>query len=108
MNNSEALWQKAIEFHQAGNLESATDWYIQTIKAEPRRAEAWNNLGVIYRDGGNLVAALACFRRAVKLAPDFATFQMNMGDMFLRMARPDDAKIYLKEDHLRAAFEFFD
>ena len=45
---------------------------------EPDDAEAHNNLGNAFKDQGHLDEALACFRKAVELKPDYAEAASNL------------------------------
>jgi tetratricopeptide (TPR) repeat protein len=70
---SEAL-AIAIQHHQAGRLEAAERIYRQILAAEPNQADAWHLLGVMAHQSGKdeMDAAVAGFRRALELNPDFA------------------------------------
>jgi tetratricopeptide (TPR) repeat protein len=47
-------------------------------------AEAHNNLGAAFKDQGKLDEAIACYRRALELKPDFAEAHNNLGNALER------------------------
>jgi tetratricopeptide (TPR) repeat protein len=94
--SAESYFQKAIQYHQAADLKQAHDFYLKTVRADGSRSEAWNNLGVLLRDQGRILAALAYFRRAVDQSPNTAIFRMNLGDICWQVGRTEEAKSHLK------------
>jgi len=53
--------------------------YRAMLEKQPNIGEAWNNLGVAYRETGNQDEAISCFRRAVAFAPSMAEAWNNLG-----------------------------
>ena len=53
--------------------------YRAMLEKQPGIGEAWNNLGVAYREIGDQDEAISCFRRAVAFAPDMAEAWNNLG-----------------------------
>ena len=45
--------------------------YELTLNFNPACAEAHNNLGVLYKEGGNLERAVECYQSALTIRPDF-------------------------------------
>ena len=97
MSQVESLILEAEKAHQAGDLARAQILYLKCINETQARPENWNNLGVIFRDQQNFLAALACFREAVALNPANPILQMNLGDMLSRIGKPDEAIPVFKE-----------
>lgn len=60
------------------NDERATVLYEELIKKEPENSSAINNLGVQYRNGGDLFKALECYERACSLSPKEELYQNNL------------------------------
>ena len=63
----------------------------RAVKLAPRFAEAWNNLGTIAYQGGNMARAEECFRSA--LAADPAAFEplVNLGGVLVTELKLDEA-----------------
>jgi len=59
-------------YYQAGRLDVSRESLSRSVQLRPRSADAWNDFGNTLRDLGELEQAVEAFRRAVKLAPDFA------------------------------------
>jgi tetratricopeptide (TPR) repeat protein len=57
----------------------AIDIYNAMIVRQPDAALVWNNLGVAYRETGDLDRAFASFQSAVRSAPDMAAAWNNLG-----------------------------
>jgi predicted TPR repeat methyltransferase len=53
--------------------------YRAMLEKQPNIGEAWNNLGVAYREIGDADEAISCFRRAVAFAPYMAEAWNNLG-----------------------------
>jgi predicted TPR repeat methyltransferase len=57
----------------------AINIYRVILEKQPGIGEAWNNLGVAYREIGDQDEAISCFRRAVAFAPYMAEAWNNLG-----------------------------
>ena len=53
--------------------------YRAMLEKQPGHGEAWNNLGVAYREIGDQDEAISCFQKAVAFAPDMAEAWNNLG-----------------------------
>jgi tetratricopeptide (TPR) repeat protein len=58
-------------------------------------AEAYNNLGAALEEEGKRDEALACYRRALELKPDYAEALKNIGNAFLEEGKLDEAISFL-------------
>ena len=59
----------------------ASAFYRRALQVKPDLAPAWNNLGRIHVDAGELEPAADCFLRAIRLKPDFAEAHFNLGEV---------------------------
>jgi predicted TPR repeat methyltransferase len=64
---------------QENDHKGAISIYRAMLEKQPGIGEAWNNLGVAYREIGDQDEAISCFRRAVAFAPDMAEAWNNLG-----------------------------
>lgn len=64
--------------------------------AAPDDADAWNLLGFALRKGGDFPAALAAYDRALTLAPQHKGALEYLGEAYLQLGRPDDARAILR------------
>ncbi|MFI5304245.1 MAG: tetratricopeptide repeat protein [Nitrospiria bacterium] len=87
-----AKYQKAMNYHRAGNLEKAKEHYIQILKEEKNNPDIYLNLGQIYEKNGQFSDAKLCYEKALEIKPDYASVYNNMGIIFLRQENFDLAK----------------
>jgi tetratricopeptide (TPR) repeat protein len=86
-DTSAATFKKALALMDAGKWEEAAT-LLQALTAErPDLAPPWNNLGVIRARQGRKEEALDMFNIAVRINPNYATAQENLGDLHADMAR---------------------
>lgn len=60
------------------------------VKEEPKHAQAWNNLGIAYKNSGQWDKALDAYNHALELNYDAATL-VNMSGLYINNATPEDA-----------------
>ena len=75
----------------AGNLEAAVAELERFVDREPATAEAWNDLGVLHRDGGRLRAARAALVVAATIEPDNRQAGLNLVRVELELDQPAEA-----------------
>jgi predicted O-linked N-acetylglucosamine transferase (SPINDLY family) len=86
----EALVQ-AVALHQAGQLPQAEQIYRQVLQADPRNADAWHLLGVVYAQVNRHDAAVEHIRRAIEINPGQAAFHANLGAAYQKLKQPEEA-----------------
>ncbi len=78
---AEARYCLGVAYARTGRFaEAVRALEAVTRQLDPRRAEAWNNLGVLYRRQGDAIGAEKCFREALRLDPDFSVARRNLAD----------------------------
>jgi predicted O-linked N-acetylglucosamine transferase (SPINDLY family) len=77
---------------------------LRAIELDPALAEAQNNLGNALKDQGRLDEALACFRRAVELKPDYFRAASNL--VYNLHFHPDSDARTLQAEHRRWDIRF--
>ena len=65
-----------------GRFPRAIDLYKRAIELKPDYAEAYNNMGAVYKEVGNLTRALELFKRATELKLDYPEPYNNMGSIY--------------------------
>ena len=63
----------------------------------PERQDAWYRLGVILKLAGNYDQAIAAYQRAIQLDPKYAVPHNNLGDVFVKLGRFDEARCEFNE-----------
>ena len=65
--------------------------YEMAVAVEPSCAEAWNNLGVLYRAQGDVDAAARCYERALHAKPNFPQACNNLAVLHTASGRARQA-----------------
>ncbi|PAV88559.1 hypothetical protein WR25_21848 [Diploscapter pachys] len=76
-NVSVLLLLSSIHF-QLKNLDKSMKFSTLAIKANPACAEAYSNLGNVFKERGQLAEALENYKHAVRLKPDFIDGYINL------------------------------
>lgn len=63
---------------KAGELKEATEIYQQILPRHPDNVEAWNGMGVIYAQQGNMAAATDSLHQALGLSPNNKDARYNL------------------------------
>ena len=70
---------------------------IDSLRAIAERPAAHGNLGNIHAEAGNLAAAEAALRTAIRIEPRAVGARANLADLYRRMDREQDAEQMLRE-----------
>jgi predicted O-linked N-acetylglucosamine transferase (SPINDLY family) len=81
----------AIQYHQAGKLQSAGEIYKQVLQANPNQPDALYLFGVLAHDVGNEEIAIEFIRRAIQLKGDSAEASYNLGGAYSNLKRNTEA-----------------
>ncbi|KAG0718523.1 UDP-N-acetylglucosamine--peptide N-acetylglucosaminyltransferase subunit [Chionoecetes opilio] len=76
-NTAVLLLLSSIHF-QCRRLDKSAHFSMLAIKQNPMLAEAYSNLGNVYKERGQLQEALENYRHAVRLKPDFIDGYINL------------------------------
>lgn len=88
---------KAQEAHQNNDIIKAEKLYIAALQQRPDIHESLNNLGSIYKDAGNYIAAKSLFQQAVALYPENPTYLINLGLTLWHLHEYDESEIHLRK-----------
>ncbi|XP_012060571.1 PREDICTED: UDP-N-acetylglucosamine--peptide N-acetylglucosaminyltransferase 110 kDa subunit [Atta cephalotes] len=77
-NNTGVLLLLSSIHFQCRRLEKSAHYSSLAIKQNPLLAEAYSNLGNVYKERGQLPEALENYRHAVRLKPDFIDGYINL------------------------------
>ncbi len=79
METMQTTLNKAIRYHQTGNLSKAESIYKKIIKKDKANADAWHLLGVLFYQMGEYDIAVNNIQKAIGLNPKMAPFYSNLG-----------------------------
>jgi protein O-GlcNAc transferase len=91
MNRGLAVFNAAVEQHQAGRWQEAERLYRQVLAAEPSHAGAINNYGLLLMQAGELDAAEHHYWQAIERQPNIADYFNNLGTVLVRRGRFSEA-----------------
>lgn len=69
MQQSEKF-NEAFSYHQSGKLTQARDLYMGILQDEPKNAEVWDLLGVLYYQVKDFFEAEICIKKALQIEPN--------------------------------------
>lgn len=92
---------EGVAAYSRGDLAAAEDAFRRAVAAEPRHAEALNNLGRVLAMRGDDAAAAELYRRAMAADPMQSETYFNLEEFHRRQGRLDEASAAL--DRLLAA-----
>jgi tetratricopeptide (TPR) repeat protein len=81
------------------DLDGAQQWFQRAIAANPDFAEAYNNLGALFRSNGHLEAARAILQTGLQKKQEAVTrasLMKNRGLVAYELGEPDSALYYLE------------
>lgn len=79
-------------------LDSSIKMSKKAIVLEPKLAEGYKALGVIYALRGNFSAAIQEYKKAVELNPNYAPALANLGSMYWWLGKFDQAHYWMKKN----------
>ena len=82
--------QAGLAWYLLGYPDMGAFYFQMVLKKNPMRRDAWNNLGSIYVDKGDLPAALEAFQKATDIYPWFAEAWRNTCSVLGRMGRYEE------------------
>jgi len=95
---AEQWFARALECEKAGrNSSEAMDAYEQTLRLEPRMADALINCGTLHYEQGNFEKALEYFQRAAEAAPENSLAHSNLGSVLQELGHTEEARRHLRQ-----------
>ena len=87
----ESLVTPGIEALKSGDLDKAEEIFFNALRKGIKRPLVYHNLGVIAQERGKHVEAVARFREALALQPDFGPSHLLLGSSLLALKRNAEA-----------------
>jgi Flp pilus assembly protein TadD len=84
-----------LQDHQ-NKLAEATALYQRAVKANPKEASAFNDMGLCYARRGMATEALGAMGKATQLQPEKALYRNNLASVLVDQHRVDDALVQLR------------
>jgi tetratricopeptide (TPR) repeat protein len=77
-DDAEILYNFGDSLHDCGRPKEAEKAFDRLVHLRPDYADAWNTLGIIKEDLGDLDGATECYQKAVDLDPHLERAQKNL------------------------------
>ncbi|TAL03999.1 MAG: glycosyltransferase family 41 protein [Rhodospirillaceae bacterium] len=90
------LYQRGMNFHQAGEMAQAADCYRRAVALDPAHTHALHLLGIVAFQIGDLEDATILISRAIELDPDFADALSNLGTVLQARGKLEEAAATLE------------
>ncbi len=90
-NKLERTLEKAVGLLQQGRFADAKPLVVPLSRKASKHPLVWNMLGIIASEEDDFDRAADCFRKATKLAPRDADFHNNLGEVYRKVGRNEDA-----------------
>jgi tetratricopeptide (TPR) repeat protein len=87
----QAVFEGGVAAVQAGRLDEAEEAFLQVLRGGGKVAFVYNNLGVVYQMRGNQARAIAQFREAIRLQPNYAAPRILLGASLLALGQDVEA-----------------
>jgi predicted O-linked N-acetylglucosamine transferase (SPINDLY family) len=91
------LKQKGDFLQSQGKLAEAISCYQEAVQQNPGYAEAFNNMGIAYKNQNRLVSAVVCYREALKVKPGYAAACNNLANALREQGKLNEAKKLYQE-----------
>jgi len=88
---AELLYRTGLESLWLGNYESALGYFENAANKNPRRADAWVQVGYCKVKQGKNVEAIRAYQQALHLKPDSAEVHNKLGDAYYYASRLREA-----------------
>ncbi|HKQ47075.1 MAG TPA: tetratricopeptide repeat protein [Phycisphaerae bacterium] len=86
-----------LTFQQCGPYSDSRTMYETVLQKNPDCWMAYNNLGQLHANRGELEEAARYFSETIRLNPKFAEARNNLGHASIQLGRLDDAEAHLQE-----------
>jgi protein O-mannosyl-transferase len=81
----------ALTFRQSATYRDMETLWRSTIAKDPGSWIAYNNLGIVEFDRGNINGAISKYERSLELHPDYPEALYNLGSALLQQGRTEEA-----------------
>jgi tetratricopeptide (TPR) repeat protein len=81
----------AVKNHQQNKTDIAQNLYNQVLKINPNHIDAYNNLGIIFKNLGKNEKAINCYQKAIAINPNYANAYSNLGLVFKNLGENQKA-----------------
>jgi tetratricopeptide (TPR) repeat protein len=88
---AESLYRSGIESLWLGNYDNAVGYFENAVNKNPKRAEAWVQVGYCKVKQGKIQEAIRAYQQALQLKPEEAEIHNKLGDAYYYSGRLREA-----------------
>ncbi|QTA91146.1 tetratricopeptide repeat protein [Desulfonema magnum] len=100
-------FQKAVQYHQTGQLEQAEKIYRKILESHPNHSDSLHLFGVLSHQTGKKDMAADLIRQAIRIDPNRPTYHNNLGIVFQSQGKLNEA-IACYQNTLKIKSDFAD
>ena len=105
--STEEIFARAIQNHQQNKLQLANKFYNETLKQNPNRLGAYNNLGILHNQLGQYEKAKDFYKKIIEIQPYNADAYFNLGNTFKILRQPQEAISFYEYLEHAQVYELF-
>lgn len=90
------LFTEGVRAQKAGQLDVAEKAFVRVLREGGKVSFVYNNLGIVYQQRGDHLRAIAKFREAIRLQPDYVAPRILVGASLLALRKVPEATRELK------------
>lgn len=87
----QGVFVKGVQALKEGQLDTAEKAFTQVLRQGGRLPFVYNNLGIVYQQRGEHTEAVAQFREALRLQPNYAAPRILLGSSLLALGKVSEA-----------------
>lgn len=95
MSAADSLYNQALNLHLTGNIDSAIVLYKTLLEIDKNYYRAWNNLGAIHGERGEIEEAVQMYENAVSRRADIIDGYVNLVNLYSAIDDTKNAKKWL-------------
>ncbi len=95
ISKEDKLFNQALNLQNSGDLQLAASAYKKVIEENNKHYRAWNNLGTIYGQLGELEKAVECYKNAVSWRADLEDGYANLVNIYIALEKYEEASAWL-------------
>ena len=95
--NAQSYYQLARYYHGQKRLDMAETAYLKALELDSLQVDAYNALGSLYAERGDLARSAQQFEKALGIAPEAGYLYNNLGFTYYLLGRLDEAYIAVRK-----------
>ena len=73
------IFKLAVKYHKNKSFKKAQNFYKKTLAINPQHLDAYNNLGIVLKELGNIEESISCFNKVIEIDSQNVFGYYNLG-----------------------------